>query len=454
MSSNKSNKNSKSSTNSSNYPSSYSSGNYDSSNNSTSSIDSSNNRLSGKLGSKLGKAGSIIMNLEILQKKYEVLMNQYNQAQSEYSNYLSQYPPGNYIINGNFSQPIITNNSYVTINSSTEVPNWDFKNAILMNNTTALGYPTPYPNGNQSVSIPKKYSISQTVNMNAGTYTLNFMACGSSLNSPNSINVELNGTTIYNFKPKVGSWTNYTTLITIDGSGNNTSSGSNTIKFVGTSSSDNDASAIQNIMLIYRGFTSNPRSTFLGTGVISHSQESNINSCIASCSASSKCTGATYNSDQQLCTLNSGEGNVIRSATANNYSIVPENLKYLSLIKNLNQQLISVNNQISSYIKQGKPIYNQDNSSLQMSSANLNKSNTNLMNDRKKIEQLMHEFELLNAEQNNSDIYTSSHYTIFIFLFIIAVIFIILLCGIYISPSTSTSNTSSYNYGSSQNYFG
>jgi len=424
--------------------------NTDSSSNSIG-TDSSNNILGGNKSS--GKAGSIILNLEILQKKYETLMNQYNQAQTNYSNYLSQYPPGNYILNGTFSQPIITNNSYVTIKSSTEVPNWDFKNAILMNNTTTLGYPTPYPNGNQAVSIPKKDSISQSVNMNAGTYTLSFMACGSSLNAINPINVELNGNTVYTAQPTVGSWTNYSTQITIDGSGNNATSGSNTIKFVGTSSSDNDASAIQDIILIYRGFTSNSNSTFLGTSVISQSQVSSVNSCIASCSSISNCSGATYNSDQQLCTLNSGEGNVIRSATANNYSIVPENLKYLTLIKNLNQQLISVNNQIQQYISQGTSIYNNDTQQLSNVSGNLNQRNNSLIKDRYEIEKLIKEFELLDVEQNNSTIYTTANYSIFIFLLIVSVIILICLCFMSFS-SSSTSSSSSYTSSPYQGYFG
>ena len=438
-------KNNQTNKNSSNYPSSYST--TDSSNNTTS--DASNNsinRKGGSHGQKSGKVGSIVLNLEILQKKYQTLMNQYNQVQSDYSNYLSQYPPGNYISNGNFANPVITNNSYVTINSSTEVPDWDFKNVTLMNNSSALGYPTPYPNGNQAVSIPKNKSISQTVNLNQGTYTLSFMACGSTSTASNPLNVQVNGTTIYNVQPSTSSWTNYTTQITIDGSGNATS-GSNTISFVGTSSSDSNASAIQNVILIYRNYTSNPKSTFLGTGTISQNQASNINACIASCSAISNCSGATYNSQQQLCTLNSGEGNVIRSTNASNYSIVPENLKYLSLIKNLNQELISVNNQIKQYINQGTPIFNSDTQQLQGKSANLNDRNNVLLKDRAKIEQLMKEFELLNVEQNNSDIFTSASYTIFIFLFIIAVIVIIILCIISItSPSTSTSNNS-YNYG-------
>lgn len=438
-------KNSQTNKSMSNYPSSYST--TDLSNNNTQSDASNNsiNRKGGKQGQKSGKVGSIVLNLEILQKKYQTLMNQYNQVQSDYSNYLSQYPPGNYISNGNFASPVITNDSYVSINSSTEVPNWDFKNVTLMNNSSALGYPTPYPNGNQAVSISKNKSISQTVNLNQGTYTLSFMACGSTSSASNPINVQVNGTTIYNVQPSTSSWTNYTTQITIDGSGNATS-GSNTISFVGTSSSDSNASAIQNVLLIYRNYTSNSKSTFLGTATISQSQVNNINACIASCSSISNCSGATYNSEQQLCTLNSGEGNVIRSTNSSNYSIVPENLKYLTLIKNLNQELISVNSQIQEYISQGTPMFTSDTQQLQGKSSNLNDRNNVLLKDRAKIEQLMKEFELLDVEQNNSDIFTSSSYTIFIFLFIIAVIFIIILCFISLTSSSSSSTNNSSNY--------
>lgn len=417
---------------------------------------------------KLGPAGSIILNLEKLKLQYNILMNQYTQAQNQYSQYLSQYPPGNYISNGTFSDPSITNDSYEYVTSTTLVPSWTFNNAILMNQSTDLGYPTPYPNGDQAVSLQQTASISQTINVNKGVYTLTFSACGRDCcdgsGVSNNIQVQLNGNTFYNVQPPVDVWTTYTTQFTIDintdmsgnaaasadmsgnsfdASGNSMTVGNNTISFVGTWSTTDRSSAIQNIRIFNKKFSILKFSSFQGTN-LSNSQVNNIGSCIASCATSSSCTGATYNNEQKLCSLKSGQGSVIPSSNSKNIAILPENLKYLMLIKNLNQQLISVNEQIAQNISQGGSIYNQGVQQLNSNSGNLNDRNESLQKERKQIERLIKEFEKLEADQTESSLYTSSYYAMFLFLLLISVIFIIILCIVTFTgskPETSTTNS-------------
>ncbi len=157
------------------------------------------------------------------------------------------------IQNGTFSQPVLANNSYTNITSSSQVPGWYFE-AVLLNNSTAWGYPTPYPNGNQCVSIQNKQYINTLANLNAGvSYTLTFYSCGRSCcTSPsggNPINVQLYTnanafiSTIYQFTPPVNTWTNYTTTFTVP------TTQSYKLYFSGTNVSGDRSSAIQNISL-------------------------------------------------------------------------------------------------------------------------------------------------------------------------------------------------------------
>jgi hypothetical protein len=156
------------------------------------------------------------------------------------------------IQNGTFSQPVLTNNSYQYVNSSSQVPGWVFSNAVLLNNSKAWGYPTPYPNGNQCVSIQSTSNINTLVNFNAGVnYTLTFYACGRNCCSggnTNPINVQLYTnvnafiSTIFNFTPPINVWTNYTTTFTVP------TSQSYKLYFSGTVNGD-QSSAIQNISL-------------------------------------------------------------------------------------------------------------------------------------------------------------------------------------------------------------
>jgi hypothetical protein len=408
--------------------------------------------------SKLGPAGSIVLHLETLQVKYQILLNKYNQIQGEYSQYLSQYPPGNYIQNGTFEDPQIANNSYQYITSSSTVPNWNFQNAVLMNNSSAWGYPTPYPKGNQAVTLQNSCNISQTVNLNAGTYLLRFSACGRNCcdnsNESNIIDVQLNGNTIYQLQPPVNSWKNYSTQFTIDGSGNTSTTdasgntiqggviGSNTLSFVGTWTSSDRSSAIQNIQLVYNGLTGIAGNSFLGQ-TISHDQVDDLNACIASCSKLAKCSGATYNDDQKICSLQSGQGQIIKSSNPNNYAILSANLTFLQQIKNLNQQLIDVNDQIEQYINQGKGIYRETIQDLRKNKGNLNNRYQVLLKERAEIMHLMKEFEKLEAVNRDSSLASSTNYSIFLFLSILSLIVVVIIIFMFAFTSASSNNNSS-----------
>jgi hypothetical protein len=144
------------------------------------------------------------------------------------------------IVNGDFSQPVKSNNSYEYITSVSKVPGWNFQNAVLVNNSSAWGYPTPYPKGNQCACIQNTAFMEQVINLSSGSYTLSFMACGRPSTGANPVDIQLNGKTVYSVTPSK-SWTSYSTTITV------TTSGNNTIKFLGKNSSGDKSSAFQGI---------------------------------------------------------------------------------------------------------------------------------------------------------------------------------------------------------------
>jgi hypothetical protein len=146
------------------------------------------------------------------------------------------------IQNGNFSQPSKTNNSYEYITSSSKVPGWNF-NAVLVNNSSAWGYPMPYPNGNQCACIQSTQYMEQIINLNTGSYTLSFMACGRpGYDGSNPIDIQLNGVTTFSVTPPYA-WTSYSTTLNV------TTDGNNTIKFIGTNVSPNYSTAFQGITI-------------------------------------------------------------------------------------------------------------------------------------------------------------------------------------------------------------
>jgi hypothetical protein len=162
----------------------------------------------------------------------------------------SPQPPSANLQNGDFSQPAIANDTYQYINSNSTVVGWEF-NAVLINNSSAWGYPMPYPSGNQAACIQGLQTFGQWVTLNEGSCNLSFYACGRpGYSGANTINVCCGQTgtpqtmpTVYSFTPSTTAWQQYSTTIST------TSSGSYFIGFYGTINNQDNSTAIQNIQL-------------------------------------------------------------------------------------------------------------------------------------------------------------------------------------------------------------
>jgi hypothetical protein len=154
------------------------------------------------------------------------------------------------IQNGNFSESVIANNSYkYLVWDTTTVPGWNF-NCVLANNSSAWGYPMPYPNGNQCVSIQKDQQLwtNTWISFSPGvTYTISFYACGRNCcdksGIANPIDVGLEGNKFYSFTPPINKWTKYSANFTVS------SEGGQRISFKGTWTAGDRSSAIQGVEL-------------------------------------------------------------------------------------------------------------------------------------------------------------------------------------------------------------
>jgi hypothetical protein len=165
-------------------------------------------------------------------------------------------PPvnGPQIQNGNFSQPLLKNDTYQYINSSSTVPGWYFGGTALMNNSSAWQFSTPYPGGNQAVAIQKQTYIYTTLNLSTGVnYTITFSGCSRpcclSTNVGNPINLQLYTSanafisTIANFTPSpLNTWQNFTYTFTVP------TTQIYNLYFYGTST-DDQSTAITNVAL-------------------------------------------------------------------------------------------------------------------------------------------------------------------------------------------------------------
>jgi len=362
-----------------------------------------------------------------------MLLNEYNQTQTSYLVYLNQYPPGNFIINGDFSDPSLQNNTYTNYiaNTSINVPGWAFTgNALISNNSNVLSTVVPYPKSSQAVCLQMTGTISQTISLTPGTYHLSWIAigrpCCDGSNESNPVNVLLNGIVVYQFQPPVDKWTEYSTpLVVID-------QRSSSITFEGTWTAGDRTTLIQDIRLRYTGLKTIPQSALLGGSPIRSEQSADLKTCVASCSSLSSCTGATYNKPQQLCSLYSGKGGIVsHSADPENVAILSENMYYVNRLKELTHQLVLLNREIQSVQTNDIGLYNDLYKELGASSSILHKNYAHLEKERTKLDAMIREFENLDAEENQVNLYITNHYSMFLFFLLLAAVFICLLAFIF-----------------------
>jgi hypothetical protein len=182
---------------------------------------------------------------------------------------------------------------------------------------------------------------------------------------------------------------------------------------------------------------------FNGTGSAGQSSATNLQDCIASCSNTSNCTGATFVSNQ--CLLRTGNSPIVPSSI-DSYAIVPESVKLLFIIENINQELINVNQQISNQMTSANTLYDSQTEQRFQQQQNLIKSYTELMEERKDIQNLLKEYETLDNTTSNDVITINQRFYTYIFLFILVVVIVFILSKLSY-PSTSKMTVPTVQYG-------
>ncbi len=127
-------------------------------------------------------------------------------------------------------------NGYTGVNSGNTGP------AVVL---TGWGYTTPYPDGSQVLSLQKNSFITQSLTFAAAdSYTLTWASEERPGSTGNTVNVQLDGTTVFSYLDTNSSgWTNYSTTLNIP------TSGAHTITFAGTVTGSDQTTGLDNIGL-------------------------------------------------------------------------------------------------------------------------------------------------------------------------------------------------------------
>ena len=166
-------------------------------------------------------------------------------------------------------------------------------------------------------------------------------------------------------------------------------------------------------------------SAFNGSNTINTTTATNVSDCSSSCSSNTSCSGATFTTNNNNCTLSSGNGNIIQST--NSTAIVKKAMYYSYQLQNLNQQLLDINEQINNNINQSYSSYQKNLNDVSERDQALQQNYVVLTGERENIKRMVSEYETLNSAQENGDINTTMNYYNYIILVFIVLLLIFLL---------------------------
>jgi hypothetical protein len=166
-------------------------------------------------------------------------------------------------------------------------------------------------------------------------------------------------------------------------------------------------------------------------------QTNNIAGCKNKCSANSSCTGA--NSGGSFCLLMKdtvGELSPMLGWSA----IVPPEVYYLNTLKQLNQQLMTLNTKLTQQISKGQPMYDTQVKERQKQSEVLDKNYKNLLSERDKIEEQLKDFDDINEAQTNSTLIVDKNYAVYKYLMFAFVIIVLIMMSLPSNVSNQITN--------------
>ena len=356
---------------------------------------------------------------ELVKKSYDTSVSKNTNNIRQCYGRNSNVSTNNIIKNEYFSNPKLNNNSFKYISSDSQVPNWIFNGAALMNNSKDWIYEIPYPNGNQAVSLQNTASISQSVNLTKNMkYSLKLFCSGRNCcNGVNSIKIELYDSNnemileILEINPTLV-WSKYTANFT------SPDTQKYKLTFSGIGKSGDKSSGIQGIKLMEEKLAIYPNimdyislkgKTWWGTGELISKKVDTEEECIALCESDVNCSGATFN-PTRLCWIRSGDSDITpglidHPTYGSDYALIKK-LKYdMITLQSFNSRLITLNRQIIDKIQNINPEIEYYENEKNDNNKKLRDYYEVLLRHRDEMTEQLNNYENIESQHDNSSIH-------------------------------------------------
>jgi chromosome segregation ATPase len=146
--------------------------------------------------------------------------------------------------------------------------------------------------------------------------------------------------------------------------------------------------------------------TWWGANKLNEGNVDTQEECEAMCAESKDCSGATFNPVKRYCWARKGDG-TITVGEPDDYALVPKQRQALTIIKQLNEKLLSINEQISSTINNINPEIQKQMTELNKKRQELNDSYDSLLGQKANIETQLNEYYSIQEENDNQIIYVT-----------------------------------------------
>jgi hypothetical protein len=177
--------------------------------------------------------------------------------------------------------------------------------------------------------------------------------------------------------------------------------------------------------------------TYWGTGAIQQKTGSSISECTALCSNDAKCKGATFDSKDNTCWTRSGSSS-LTTGSSTQTAIISEVANAALNLQNLNDKLLSYIDEMKNYKFENGNTTSPEQTDLD---TDVNDENTNLkaqynilLEDRKKIKEILDEFSRINMDNQNMELYNTQNRIFYMMWCYLALIFIIIFVKMTIYP--------------------
>ena len=168
-----------------------------------------------------------------------------------------------------------------------------------------------------------------------------------------------------------------------------------------------------------------PGKTFWGSSSVIQSSSTSTSNCTALCSANPKCSGATFNSSTQLCSLRGGTG-MVGPGTSVESAIITQTNADAETVQALNLQLTSLNEEMNTLLMSTETTLGQETISKNIQKEQLASIYSSLVSERQKIAKMNQDYQNTTQQYNDNSLITNTANTYYLIWTLITIIIVLI----------------------------